>query len=71
MDRELNLVSYSPFSLPPGKHTIGCRWVYTIKYKQDGSVDHYKARLVAKWYTQQVMIDFLDTFSLVAKLTTI
>ena len=29
--------------LPEGKHTIGCRWVYKVKYKQDGTVDWYKA----------------------------
>ncbi|XP_023761615.1 uncharacterized protein LOC111910054 [Lactuca sativa] len=39
-------------SLPPGKHTIGCRWVYKIKTKVDGSVERYKARLVAKGYSQ-------------------
>ena len=39
--------------LPEGKHTIGCRWVYKVKRKQDGSVDRYKAWLVAKGYTQQ------------------
>ena len=58
-------------SLPKGKHTIGCRWVYKVKRKQDGSVDSYNARLVAKGYAQQAGIDFHDTFSSVAKLTTI
>lgn len=38
-------------SLPPGKHRIGCRWVYKIKIKADGSVEWYKARLVAKAYS--------------------
>lgn len=37
--------------LPRGKTTVGCRWVYTIKYNADGSVERYKARLVAKRYT--------------------
>ena len=37
--------------LPPDKHCIGCRWVYKVKYKMDGSVDIDKARLIAKGYT--------------------
>lgn len=28
--------------LPKGKHTIGCRWLYKIKYRSDGSVDPHK-----------------------------
>lgn len=38
-------------SLPPGKHAMGCKWVFTIKHNSDGSIERYKARLVAKGYT--------------------
>ena len=38
--------------LPQGKHTIGCKWVYKVKYKQDGTIDRYKAHLMAKGYIQ-------------------
>jgi len=58
-------------SLPPGKKTIGCRWIYKIKYKSYGTVGRYKACLVAKGYTQLEGLDFLDTFAPVAKLTTL
>ncbi|KAL6176196.1 hypothetical protein ACLB2K_052831 [Fragaria x ananassa] len=38
--------------LPPGKRLISCKWVYRIKRKADGSVECYKARLVARGFTQ-------------------
>lgn len=57
--------------LPNGKQAIGCRWVYKIKFKPDGSIERHKARLVAKGYTQQLGIDFTYKFSHVANLTTV
>ena len=35
-------------ALLEGKHTIGCKWVFNVKYLVNGSVDQYKTRFVAK-----------------------
>ena len=63
--------TWSVVPLPDGKRPIGCKWVYKIKFKSDSSIERYQARLVAKGYTQQEGVDFMDTFSPVAKLVTV
>jgi hypothetical protein len=35
---------------PKDKKIIGCRWLYKIKYKEDGSIECYKAHLVVQGF---------------------
>jgi hypothetical protein len=63
--------TWSLVSLPSHRKAISYKWTYRIKYDSSGSIDRFKARLVARGFTQRYGIDFVDTFSLVAKFDSI
>ena len=57
--------------LPAHKNLIGCKWVYIIKYKFDGSIERYKAIFSSQEIHTKESINYADTFSLVAKMVSI
>lgn len=57
--------------LPEGKRPVGCKWIFSVKYNPDGSVNRYKARLVAQRFTQSYGVSYEETFAPVAKLNSV
>ncbi|RVW38919.1 Retrovirus-related Pol polyprotein from transposon RE2 [Vitis vinifera] len=57
--------------LPKGKRALGSQWVYRTKYFSNGDIERLKSRLVVLGNHQEVGIDYHETFSPVAKMTTV
>ena len=58
-------------SLPAGQKAIDNKWVFKVKAKEDGSIDKFKARLVVKGFSLRPGIDYDETFSPVAHLSSV
>jgi hypothetical protein len=56
---------------PPHVCPITCKWVYKVKTRSDGSLEHYKGHLVARGFQQEHGRDYDKTFAHVAHMTTI
>ena len=52
------------------REIVSLKRIYKIKLNQEGDIPKYKARFVARGFTQKQYIDFYDTFSPVARLET-
>ena len=53
------------------KSPVGCKWVFTVKYKSYESTKHYKTRLVVKGFSQTYGVDYQETFAPMAKLNVV
>ena len=54
---------------PPGTNVVDTKWVLKIKKNSAGEIDKYKARLVARGFTQIYGVDYYETYAPVARMT--
>jgi hypothetical protein len=57
--------------LPDGKKLLKTKWVYKLKHGAEGELKSFKVRLVACGYAQVYGVDFDETYSPVARLTSL
>ncbi|KAK3784422.1 hypothetical protein RRG08_039423 [Elysia crispata] len=74
MDEEMHALgeneTYDLTTLPTARNAVGGRWVYNIKLGPNNE-EQYKARFVAKGYSQIPDIDYQETFSPTARMASI
>ena len=69
-----SIVNYSVWEVVPrpiDKSVVGSRWIFKVKHASNGSIEKYKAKFVAKGYSQVEGIDYEETFAIVATYSSI
>ena len=56
---------------PENKSVVSSKWIYKIKHADVGSIEKYKARFVAREFSQKERIDYEETFTPIARYTSI
>lgn len=57
--------------LSSNRKAIGCKWIFKTKFKADGSIDKYKARLVILGNKQTYGINYVEMFTPASKMATV
>ena len=55
--------------LPPNRKAVGCKWVFQVKENADGTINKYKARLVARGFIKYMALIFMKLFPLLLNLS--
>jgi len=75
MQTEVNTLvrkgTWTEATLPHGRKPISTKWVFKQKRDTNGSVVKFKARLVARGFSQVAGVDFEDTFAPVSRLSSL
>ena len=75
MDKEITTIEWNNTweltDLSKGHKTIGIKWVYKIKLKENGEVDRHKVHLVAKGYKKEFGVDYIEVFAPIVRYDTI
>jgi hypothetical protein len=69
-----SIIKYNMWEIVPrplNKSVVSSKWIYKIKHAADGSIDKHKARFVAWGFSQKEGVDYEETFSPVARYTSI
>jgi hypothetical protein len=69
-----SIVKNSAWEIVPrlvDKSVVGSRWIYKVKQAADGSVEKYKARFVARGFSQIKGMNYDETFAPIARYSSI
>lgn len=75
MDDEMNsLIKNEVFETVPShpitKKPVSSRWVFVVKYKQNGQIEKFEARIVARGFSQDYGTDCTETYCSVGQIMT-